>query len=173
MPTGILHDGVEFLEVPGFHGYAVSRCGLLVSNRRGKWRRLLGYVSNLGYVVHVLYDGLGGKFPKLLHRLVLEAWSGSPPVAGMFALHGDGNSLNNCIENLRWGTQKENYADSVGHGTNSRGEKHGCSTMTVAIVREIRHLREGGMTYKAIGAMVGVTKDAARDVGAGETWAQV
>ena len=49
---------------------------------------------------------LKGKTYKV-HRLVCEAFNGPPP-PGAVCMHLDEDSSNNCPENLKWGTQKEN-----------------------------------------------------------------
>lgn len=43
-----------------------------------------------------------------VHRLVCEAFHGPPPFDGAVVIHLDEDATNNRIENLRWGTQKEN-----------------------------------------------------------------
>jgi hypothetical protein len=44
----------------------------------------------------------------MVHRLVCEAFHGSPPAGRPNCLHDDEDSLNNRASNLHWGTQKEN-----------------------------------------------------------------
>lgn len=44
----------------------------------------------------------------LVHRLILEAFSGPAPAGHDDAMHLDGNPKNNCPENLRWGSHAEN-----------------------------------------------------------------
>lgn len=48
-------------------------------------------------------------------RTVLEAFLGPEP--GLVARHLDGNPFNNRIDNLAWGTNKQNTEDSISHGT--------------------------------------------------------
>src|SRR5574337_369786 len=57
-----------------------------------------------------LYFGLQStKFGNLkVHRLICEAFHGSPPFVNAVVIHLDENSLNNKAENLKWVTQKEN-----------------------------------------------------------------
>lgn len=43
-----------------------------------------------------------------IHRLVCEAFYGPAPFEGAVVIHIDEDATNNKIENLRWGTQKEN-----------------------------------------------------------------
>jgi hypothetical protein len=68
--------------------------------------------TRVGYLLVVLGRGA----PAYVHHLVLEAFVGPRP-AGCQAAHGDGNKLNNTLENLRWASPKENNADKVRHGT--------------------------------------------------------
>jgi hypothetical protein len=43
-----------------------------------------------------------------VHQAVCEAFHGTAPFQGAVVIHKDENGLNNCAENLKWGTQKEN-----------------------------------------------------------------
>ena len=54
-----------------------------------------------------------------VHKLVLESFVGEKP-EGQECLHIDGNGLNNKIENLRWGSSKENSQDQIRHGATVR-----------------------------------------------------
>jgi hypothetical protein len=60
-----------------------------------------------------------------VHRLVLEAFIGPCP-PGMMCRHLNGNPSDNRLENLRWGTPKENAEDSTRHGTHANGNKLKC-----------------------------------------------
>ncbi len=60
----------------------------------------------------------------LVHRLILETFVGPCP-EGMECRHLDGNPKNNKLENLKWGTPKENYNDRKLHGTDRYGFKIG------------------------------------------------
>lgn len=59
-----------------------------------------------------------------VHRLVCEAFHGSPPTLngrGAVCMHVDENAANNRADNLKWGTQKENlnapgFVDYRSHG---------------------------------------------------------
>lgn len=57
-----------------------------------------------------------------VHRLVLEAFRPVPPPRMKFleCRHLDGNSANNILENLTWGTIRQNIDDRTEHGR-SRG----------------------------------------------------
>jgi len=47
--------------------------------------------------------------------LVLETFVGPRP-RGMWALHHDDDEWNNAVDNLYWGTPKQNVADAVRNG---------------------------------------------------------
>lgn len=57
-----------------------------------------------------------------VHRIVLEAFVGPRPKK-MVCRHLDGNSLNNNLSNLKWGTPKENAQDMVKHGRSWKDKK--------------------------------------------------
>jgi len=58
---------------------------------------------------HQYYGIFNRKFGNIkVHRAVCEAFHGKAPEDKPYVLHLDENALNNRIENLRWGSQKEN-----------------------------------------------------------------
>lgn len=59
-----------------------------------------------------------------IHTLVCEAFHGPKPFPGAQVLHHDDNKQNNVSSNLRWGTHKENMADSVRNGGLNFGGIH-------------------------------------------------
>lgn len=61
-----------------------------------------------------------------VHVLVLEAFVGPRPTPNHDACHGDGDPLNNRLENLRWATKSENQRDRVRHGTHHEALKTAC-----------------------------------------------
>jgi hypothetical protein len=57
----------------------------------------------------------GGQRTQTVHHLVLKAFVG-PPAEGQVCRHLNGQPADNRLENLRWGTPKENSQDMVRHG---------------------------------------------------------
>jgi hypothetical protein len=72
----------------------------------------LGY-----YVVSLCKEGAIAQ--KMVHRLVLEAFTGLSPEECEGA-HVDGDVSNNAAINLQWKTAQENSLDRVRHGTQTR-----------------------------------------------------
>jgi hypothetical protein len=165
-------------QVLGYKYYEVSNKGNTRSWKgRGQNGGLLKepttkktFVGADGYVFVKLQQG-GKRTNYRVHRLVLEAFVGKRP-QGMQARHLDGNKLHNTIDNLVWGTSKENHADKERHGTSNKGERHGHnSVLTKEDVREIRRLIfSKKYTLKAIGKLFGVSVGAISRIKYGGTW---
>lgn len=79
----------------------------------------------------------GGASYAYVHRLVLDAFVGPCP-KGMQCAHGDGDTSNNRLSNLRWATDFDNHADKALHGTDPAGERNGQAKLTEENVRFIR-----------------------------------
>lgn len=98
--------------------YFVSSEGRIVSRRRSTGRfRLLGpKIDSRGYrTVRLSKPGMSQK-NYAVHVLVLEAFVGPRPSAGMVARHLNDKPLDNRLVNLAWGTQLENVADQYLNG---------------------------------------------------------
>ena len=93
--------------------------------------RLLKPILQNGYYKVGLYNL--GKIKQIrLHRLVLMAHVGLPK-AGQVGRHLNGDSLDNRLENLAWGTSKENSEDRIRHGRSTPPNKK----MTPELLAEI------------------------------------
>lgn len=124
----------KWAEIPRFEGiYWASSQGRLRSRKK-----LLVPHESKGYLVVGLSRG-GHSHTYGVHRLVCMAFRGLPPAWGMHTRHLDGTRTNNCIENLVWGTPKENAQDTVRHGRSPpKGEKNLASVLNDEKVRAIR-----------------------------------
>ena len=150
-----------WLPIPGYEGwYSVSNIGRV---RRDK----IGPATYPGRILKCWSDRHGYRRVELfnrkwlgyfqVHRLVLMAFVGPRP-EGMECRHLNGNPSDNRLENLRWGTSKENSADSVKHRTMLWGVSHGMSKLSEEAVRSIRLLySKGGYTYVRLAKIFGVT----------------
>ena len=124
----------EWRPVPGWEYYEVSSLGRVRSldrivgcnggTRVAHGRVLTATPNSTGYLCITLHEQGEGKNVQV-HSLVLEAFVGPKP-DGLEARHLDGNHLNNCLDNLRWGTRSENILDRVRHGTHSNSSKTTC-----------------------------------------------
>ena len=62
----------------------------------------------------------------LVHRLVLEAFIGPAPEGKPLALHNNDIPDDNRIENLRWGSYRDNQMDRVRNGRDANKNKTHC-----------------------------------------------
>ena len=117
--------------IPSWPGYQASTSGQIRSRRTDK---VLSTATKKGkhpyQRVHLSSNGKA-KYV-LVHRLILETFIGPCP-DGLQALHLDDNPRNNQIENLKWGTAKENHSS-----INRKGSSNGRSKLTEAQVIAIR-----------------------------------
>jgi hypothetical protein len=142
----------EWRPVVGVDGYEVSNLGnlrsyrvILVdgyrsikSGRRAEPKALKLTPNADGYLVWGAYDAEKGKVVQYrAHHAVLEAFVGPRP-EGLIARHLNGNSADNRVENLAWGTAQENINDRIRHGTDNAGDRSHTVKLTWEKVREIR-----------------------------------
>ena len=95
-----------------------------------------------------------------IHTLVLETWVGPrPTIDGERACtrHLNGIKTDNRVENLAWGTMKENMADKKLHGTENvvRGEDKYNAILTEAQVAGFKERMAAGEWYKDIANEIG------------------
>lgn len=109
--------------------------------------------QNNYYSVCLTVDGV--EHNKGVHAFLLECFVGLAP-EGMLCRHLDGNSLNNSLENLCWGTQQENNEDQAKHGTYVTGRK-GNSYKITGKTEEIKAMRVSGYKIREIADRFQVT----------------
>lgn len=66
-----------------------------------------------------------GRKQRYVHHLVLEAFAGLRP-EGTEARHLDDDPSNNHLDNLAWGTRRENVLDQVRNGIHNNASKTHC-----------------------------------------------
>lgn len=115
----------EFRTIPGWPDYEVSEEGAVrsvdrtITDSLGRTRLQRGvekatWVDSGGYVRAELSHN-GKRFSTGVHRLVALAFLGTPE-EGQEVRHLDGDSQNNHVSNLAWGTHSENIQDTVRMG---------------------------------------------------------
>ena len=121
-----------------------------------------------------LFVRLGSKNnPQPVHRLMLITFIGPRP-KGMQCRHLDGNKENNRLDNLCWGTPKENQADRRKHGTDSRGITHGMSKLCEEQVRVIfQAYHDGYYTQREIAKAFGIAQTLVSAISKKSIWAHL
>lgn len=156
-------SGLRIGRVPGYPRYRVLSDGTVwyrpCRSPESGWRRRKFVVDRSGYFcLNLSAEGRRRRF--YVHRAVLLAFVG-PPSEGQECRHLDGDKRNNRLENLCWGTSKENVADQVLHGTLVRGSGQSQAKVTEADVLEIRR--------RAAAGRYGIQRQLAREFGISDT----
>ena len=134
--------------------------------RNGKLKKV--YVGLNGYKT-CTFSINNKSTPKSVHRLLLETFVGPCPEKHE-ALHINGDRLDNRLENLRWGTRKENVADAIKHGTATIGTKNSQAKFNKENLNEIEKMRSQGMTAKQIANHFKVSETTVRRVHSKKTY---
>ena len=172
--------------IPGFEGsYEVSNLGnarslpreIVATNRWGgvnvytrPSRPLRPYVNTArgGYrYVNLNVDGQQNM--RRVARLVASAFLGPPP-EGMHVCHNNGTPTDDRVENLRYGTPKENSADTDRHGRRQKGATHHQVRITEADARRIKY---GSEPSDALAEELGVHVGHIDNIRRGHRWAHV
>lgn len=180
----------ELRDVVGYEGrYQVSREGFVYSVPkvvkvgtsggtciRGGHPLKPSIAKRAGHLRVWLADGSGKKQPKLVHRLVAEAWIPNPqnlPVVN----HIDGNGSNPCADNLEWTTASGNCAHAVREGLTKmpgqKGAHNSRSRLTDSIVLAMRKRYSEIGNASQVGREFGVSSRHAHDVCTGKKWTHV
>lgn len=160
---------IKLYKIPYFPGYFVTKCGKVYSKYSGKYKRLNPYRAS-GYleICAVVYNI---HIRIRVHRLLLLAFVGLPK-PNQIARHLDGNKLNNSLDNICWGTLKENQNDRKLHGTSNVGSRHGRAIINEEIARLIK-MDLYKYNHKFISKKYGVAIHIIKNISCGKTWKHV
>jgi hypothetical protein len=163
--------------VPGRDDYCVGFDGSFWSQRRhwgrisSDWLRRSGTQKHAGHICVSMSDG-HEKVLRSLHVLVLEAFVGPAP-PGMWCRHLNGVPWDNRLDNLRWGTPKENSADARRRGTLPIGSKVSSAKLDEPKVARILERLRRGEGKARIATEYGVRIGTIDFIARGETWRHV
>jgi hypothetical protein len=129
---------VGWWKMPGFSKYLIGDSGD-VCTLRGRPRLMKPIRAGSNYFKVILVADDGAHHHRYIHSLVAACF-GRDREDGEQTRHLDGNTKNNSIENLAYGTPTENAADKVRHGTDPAGERNGMAKLTAGQVKSIRSL---------------------------------
>lgn len=149
--------------IPGYEGYyAVSNLGrikgLKASNGRWLEGRLLTPQPRryMHMVIRLCKDGQHKMY--CVHRLVMLAFVGEPPISQPEVNHINGIPQDNRLSNLEYCSRIENeWHKRHVLMNNNTGEKHGNSKLTDVDVIAIRAHRNAGLSYRIIAEIYSVS----------------
>ena len=171
----------EWRPIPSAPLYEASSLGRVrtlprTRDKRKRGKRLVPLVLKLqrapnGYrYIQVSVSGVARRCA--VHRLVAEAFLGTPP-AGSITRHLDGDRSNNRANNLSWGTSAQNAADTIRHDRFAWGERNGLAKLTDDGVRAMRRRFAAGESYTELSRAFGVTRRRVFLIVTREAWKHV
>lgn len=115
-----LAEGHEVRPIPGCNGFWIRDDGRVIYEIAGTLRasRYNGYSANGYKTIYVDYKKLQ------LHRVLALAFKPEGYFDGAVVRHLDDDRLNNNLDNLEFGTYKDNYEDSIRNGRRTKKPKH-------------------------------------------------
>ena len=140
--------------ISDFPGYYVDATGRIWSRRWILCKDVTRMSSDMRRLKDIRHSGTGYRFvwlrrdnrnhKRYVHRVVLEAFVGACPTDKHETRHINGIKEDNRLDNLAWGTHREQYEDKIIHGTSGKGrpselcgEKHPMVKLTRAQAAEI------------------------------------
>ena len=113
----------EWREIKGYSGkYLVSNKGRIKSLKHRKAKLLTAFANNKGYPRVALCKDGQSKY-LLVSRLVAEAFCDNSDTENANTVdHIDGDTLNNCADNLRWLSFADNMKE---YSKRKRGQQDG------------------------------------------------
>lgn len=146
----------RWAEIDDAPGYYISDHGRVFSTKKPgllKWNTATGYPR----------VNLNGTY-RCVHQLVAFAFIGSRP-SGMLVCHKDDNTMNNNVDNLYYGTPKENTHDKL---VNGKGRK-----LTDEDVRSIKERLAKGERCNRIANDYGVASRTINKISTGERYSWI
>lgn len=143
--------------------YAVSEKGDIL-NLKTK-NIIKPHDNGYGYLAVKLH----GKNYKI-HRIVAREFIGA---SDMLVRHINGNKIDNHFTNLKYGTDKENYEDSIRHGTNSKGKINGKTKLSEDSVFRIKKMISLNVELDEICKLEGVSKRNLYKIKYNQTWKHI
>ena len=159
---------IDFKPIPGYEGqYNINRQGSII----GPYGKELRVYTDSNYPKVYLYTK-GKKRKLMVHTLVALTFIGPRP-NGLVLRHLDGNRSNYSVENLAYGTHKENENDKRSHGTHLCGEKRHNAVLTERKVKIARGLYKCDFTIQRIAEILQIKYATAWSVIRGDAWSHV
>lgn len=156
--------------VPGYENkYSATQEGKVWSFMRSEPHQMTGAGK---YEFVYFYNSDSSKRVRMqIHRAVLMAFKGVP-AEGYQGMHLDGNIKNNRLDNLAWGSSKENQSHRMIHGTRSVGSSHGKAKIDESTAQLIWN--ECLIKPRSqVAAELNVSKDIIQHICSGHTWPSV
>jgi len=119
-----------------------------------------------GYLAFNVIDGVKRRKSLRVHKEVAKAFLGNH-AANMIVRHLDGNPLNCCISNIKWGTHSDNEKDKKRHGRSLAGSKNPQAKITEM---EAIFIKKSNLSSKELAERLNIGYRAIWAIKTGRTW---
>lgn len=165
-------------QIPNHSHYEVSNTGKVRSWKvpRSKGMALEPRVlknklnDKTGYYNVTIYDDRGTLKTHYIHRLVAQTFIPTDDPKHTIVRHLDDNRLNNNLENLAWGNQKDNAKDAILNGKIPVGTSAKQSKLTERDIVLAARMRKEGLTHEQIANILGVARSVITALLSGKTY---
>lgn len=107
----------KFRKIKGFPSYQIgSNDSVRIKQEDGEWKYLKTSFDSDGYLRVNIKNEDGKNFYKRIHRLKLEAFKPRKNSDKLLGLHIDDDRKNNSLDNLKWGTKRDNALMAMDNG---------------------------------------------------------
>jgi hypothetical protein len=173
-----------YAPIPGYPGYFATASGQIWSflcrfTTQGEktWRRLKEATSSSGYLVVGLptqeqRKKRGTASAVYVHRLVLLALVGPCP-DGSCACHINDVKTDNRLENLRWGTPRQNSDDAIRNKRSLAGMRNKAARLDDLDVLVARLLLAKGLKPERIAVLFDVSIGQLQNIASGQSWSHL
>lgn len=172
--------GEIWRDVPGWEGfYAVSNLGRikrLAGSPRCNADRVLKLKQNTrGYLTYAPVRSGVKQTNVVVHRVVLHAFVGPPPIGKETANHINGIKTDNRLENLEWVTHAQNIKHAYDNGLHGiyKGSAASAALLSDSQVTQILKMSASGMRHRQISEALGIGFRSIADIVAGKTYTNV
>lgn len=168
----------EMFQIPGFPKYYINKEGCIWSQwHSGKY--LKPCIRDDGYIVHTLCTEDRQQKTIILGITLLTTFV-RPKKPGELCRHLNDIKLDDRLENLAWGTKRDNIMDAIRNGKHysfpafQKGEMNGHSKLFPLDVINIHHLYQTGKyTYAAIGRLYNISPEHISLIIRGRNWKKI
>lgn len=128
----------ELRNIPGYdNNYFVDKLGNIYSRKSGELKKLSTNDDHRGYLICSVKRADGVIYPLKVHHAVLYSFVGPKPDSNYVGMHIDDDSYNNNLENLKWGTIKENQESKLKNKSKSIEDKRRLNSKKKEIIKRM------------------------------------
>ncbi len=165
-----LREGEDVRCVPRHADYHITSHGRVLSTKYGKVRELVQDYGS-GQAPRVTLSNADVQHRYIVARLVAQVFLG--PRRGRLVIHRNGDTNDNRLANLRYGTRADLGRVAVAVPTVCHGEAQHLAKLDSRKVRIIRALVKHGATLRSVAHRFGVSHPAIGQIVHGRAWRRV